>query len=91
VILIVKSLNVLFPSAALLALAATLTGCGQTGPLYMPTPPAKPANATLGATPLATPAPAPTSAPSPAPVQTTAPAPGAGTAQPSPTSVPPQQ
>jgi len=84
VILIVKSPTALFPAAALLALAASaLTGCGQTGPLYMPTPPAKPANATLGATPLATPA--------PAPAQATAPSPGAGTAQPSPTNVPPQQ
>jgi len=88
VILIVKSPTALFPAAALLALAATaLTGCGQTGPLYMPTPPARPANATLGSTPLATPAPAPTSAPA----QSTAPSPGAGTAQPSPTNVPPQQ
>ncbi|MEW6022113.1 MAG: lipoprotein [Pseudomonadota bacterium] len=79
-----KSPTALFPAAALLALAASaLTGCGQTGPLYMPTPPAKPANATLGATPLATPA--------PAPAQATAPSPGAGTAQPSPTNVPPQQ
>ena len=83
-ILIVKSPTALFPAAALLALAASaLTGCGQTGPLYMPTPPAKPApaaaNATLGSTPAATPAPV------------TVPSPGAGTAQPSPTSVPPQQ
>jgi predicted small lipoprotein YifL len=86
VILIVKSPTALFPAAALLALAASaLTGCGQTGPLYMPTPPAKPANATLGATPLATPASAA------APAQSTPPSPGAGTAQPSPTNVPPQQ
>jgi predicted small lipoprotein YifL len=40
VILIVKSPSA-FLFAALLALG--LTGCGQTGPLYMPKPPAKPA------------------------------------------------
>ncbi|MCC2961357.1 lipoprotein [Massilia sp. IC2-278] len=75
------------PIALFVLIASALTGCGQTGPLYMPMPPARPApaNATLGAMPLATPAPAS------APVQTTAPSPGAGTAQPSPTNVPPQQ
>ncbi|MEW6760403.1 MAG: lipoprotein [Pseudomonadota bacterium] len=36
---------------ALLCGAVLVTGCGQTGPLYMPTPPAKPA-------PSATPLPA---------------------------------
>jgi predicted small lipoprotein YifL len=40
VILIVKSPSALFIAAAL---ALALTGCGQTGPLYMPKPPAKPA------------------------------------------------
>jgi len=40
VILIVKSPSAL-PIIAALALA--LTGCGQTGPLYMPKVPAKPA------------------------------------------------
>jgi len=40
VILIVKSPIALLPAAVLLA--ATLAGCGQTGPLYMPKPPAKP-------------------------------------------------
>ncbi|WP_084677094.1 LPS translocon maturation chaperone LptM [Massilia niastensis] len=40
-ILIVKSSIALLPGAALLALA--LSGCGQTGPLYLPNPPAKPA------------------------------------------------
>jgi len=71
------------PIALFILIASALSGCGQTGPLYMPTPPAKkapaPANATLGSTPLATPAPTPV------------PSPGATTAQPSPTSVPPQQ
>nr|WP_267876143.1 lipoprotein [Massilia sp. ST3] len=38
-ILIVKS------SLALLLTAVALGGCGQTGPLYMPNPPAKPAPA----------------------------------------------
>ncbi|MGI4721064.1 MAG: LPS translocon maturation chaperone LptM [Janthinobacterium lividum] len=33
--------------------AGALSGCGQTGPLYMPTPPAKPApGATAAANPL---------------------------------------
>jgi predicted small lipoprotein YifL len=38
VILIVKS-----SLALIIAAAALLAGCGQTGPLYMPKPPAKPA------------------------------------------------
>jgi len=46
VILIVKS-PIALPFAAALALfavsAVSLTGCGQTGPLYMPHPPTKPA------------------------------------------------
>ncbi|WP_426175802.1 LPS translocon maturation chaperone LptM [Massilia sp. TWR1-2-2] len=29
--------------ALIIGIAALLAGCGQTGPLYMPTPPAKPA------------------------------------------------
>ncbi|MEW6373686.1 MAG: lipoprotein [Pseudomonadota bacterium] len=45
-----KSPIALLPAAVLLAV--TLAGCGQTGPLYMPTPPAKPANATLSSTPV---------------------------------------
>ncbi|MFC4933336.1 LPS translocon maturation chaperone LptM [Massilia sp. GCM10023247] len=56
------------PNALLLAvvLAATaLAGCGQTGPLYMPKPPAKPAAQTPAP---ATPAPAATP-PTPAPAQ----------------------
>jgi len=58
VILIVKSPIALLPAAAFVTLAASaLSGCGQTGPLYMPTPPAKPANATLSSTPaMSTPA-----------------------------------
>jgi predicted small lipoprotein YifL len=40
VILIVKSSLALFIGAA-----ALLAGCGQTGPLYMPKPPARPAPA----------------------------------------------
>lgn len=52
-ILIVKSPNALLPAAALAIFAAcALSACGQTGPLYMPTPPAKPANATLSSTPV---------------------------------------
>lgn len=52
-ILIVKSPNALLPAAALAIFAASaLSACGQTGPLYMPTPPAKPANATLSSTPV---------------------------------------
>lgn len=42
-ILIVKS-SLALPTAAIL-LAGLLAGCGQTGPLYMPNPPAKPAPA----------------------------------------------
>jgi predicted small lipoprotein YifL len=38
VILIVKS-----SLALIIGAAALLAGCGQTGPLYMPKPPAKPA------------------------------------------------
>ncbi|MCA1247417.1 lipoprotein [Massilia oculi] len=37
-----KSTTALLSGAALLAV---LSGCGQTGPLYMPNPPAKPAPA----------------------------------------------
>jgi predicted small lipoprotein YifL len=40
----VKSPNALLPAIVVAtALATLLAGCGQTGPLYMPTPPAKPA------------------------------------------------
>lgn len=42
-ILIVKSFLALTTAAAVLSLG--LAGCGQTGPLYMPKPPAKPAPA----------------------------------------------
>ncbi|MBQ5939996.1 lipoprotein [Massilia sp. AB1] len=39
----VKS-SIALPTAAVL-LAASLSGCGQTGPLYLPNPPARPASA----------------------------------------------
>ncbi|WP_306395286.1 LPS translocon maturation chaperone LptM [Telluria beijingensis] len=42
-ILIVKSTLALLPGAVLLA--GALSGCGQTGDLYMPTPPSRPAPA----------------------------------------------
>ncbi|QOL50429.1 LPS translocon maturation chaperone LptM [Massilia litorea] len=59
--------------AAALTVAA-LAGCGQTGPLYMPKPPAKPAAAPAKpVTPIVAPttdaAPAQTLTPTPAPVQ----------------------
>jgi len=44
VILIVKSTLALL---SLTAVVATLSGCGQTGELYMPTPPNRPAPAPL--------------------------------------------
>jgi len=64
VILIVKSPTALLIPAALAAIV--LSGCGQTGPLYMPRPPAKPA-----ATPVkpVTPVVAPTSEALPPPNQ----------------------
>ncbi|MBT9476926.1 lipoprotein [Polaromonas sp.] len=47
----------------LVAGAATLAGCGQKGPLFLPVPPVVPAAATATATPVTTPAnPAPTPA-----------------------------
>ncbi|HWJ96418.1 MAG TPA: lipoprotein [Telluria sp.] len=56
------------PSLALTTAAAALSlglaGCGQTGPLYMPKPPAKPAAAAT-----APPAQAGTNSSSPAPTQ----------------------
>jgi predicted small lipoprotein YifL len=69
VILIVKSSYALITAAAL-----ALAGCGQTGPLYMPKPPAKPAApAAKPATPVVAPAtqavPAQTLTPTPAPIQ----------------------
>ncbi|MBQ5961828.1 lipoprotein [Massilia sp. ZL223] len=36
--------SIALPTAAVL-LAASLSGCGQTGPLYLPNPPARPAPA----------------------------------------------
>jgi predicted small lipoprotein YifL len=50
VILIVKPSLALFIGAA-----ALLAACGQTGPLYMPKPPAKPAKPATVITPPATP------------------------------------
>jgi predicted small lipoprotein YifL len=59
VILIVKSPIALLPAAALALFAASaLSGCGQTGPLYMPPPTAKPnalSSTPVMSTPAATP------------------------------------
>ncbi|MGJ9418921.1 lipoprotein [Massilia sp. CMS3.1] len=68
-ILIVKSPSAL-PFAA--ALVLVLAGCGQTGPLYMPTPPAKPAAAPIQPV---TPVVAPASQAAPAAAQTANPVP----------------
>jgi len=63
-ILIVK-FTLALPVAAVATVAAVfLTGCGQTGPLYMPKPPNKPA-ADKPAAELAKPGVAPPSAPVP--------------------------
>jgi predicted small lipoprotein YifL len=56
VILIVKSSSAL-NIGAIAMVFASLAGCGQTGPLYMPKPPAKPAaSAPAPAAPATTPA-----------------------------------
>jgi predicted small lipoprotein YifL len=49
VILIVKSSFALL--VGMTVLASTLSACGQTGPLYMPKPPAKPVPATSNPVP----------------------------------------
>ena len=69
-ILIVKS--TIAPLCAAVLMSVLLAGCGQTGPLYMPKPPAKPAAAP--AKPV-TPVVAPTSETAPVPAQTLVPAP----------------
>ncbi|WP_373889852.1 lipoprotein [Massilia sp. H6] len=48
-ILIVKSPIALLGSAGLVA--ALLSGCGQTGPLYLPNPPARPVPAAVAEQP----------------------------------------
>jgi predicted small lipoprotein YifL len=60
VILIVKS-----TLALVIGAAALLAGCGQTGPLYMPKPPARPAPAATPVQPPAIPV-APVTIPTPA-------------------------
>jgi len=62
VILIVKSLFSRNTGIAAVVLSGLLlAGCGQTGPLYMPTPPAKPAPKAGAPLPLPLPSPTPTS------------------------------
>lgn len=56
-------------AAAALALAATLGGCGQTGPLYLP----ERGKVVTRPAPTAAPAPAPAPAPTPAPAPATPP------------------
>lgn len=47
-----STIALLSGAAVLAALAAGLAGCGQTGPLYMPNPPAKPAATPVPAQPV---------------------------------------
>jgi len=74
VILIVKSPFALLTSLAILS---GLSACGQTGPLYLPKPPARPAAAKPAATPAGTTNTTNGTTPTP-PVQLSPPAPAAG-------------
>lgn len=73
-ILIVKSPFALLTSLATLM---ALSACGQTGPLYLPKPPARPAAAQPAATPAGTTTTTNGTTPTP-PVQLSPPAPAAG-------------
>lgn len=74
-ILIVKSPFALLTSLATLM---ALSACGQTGPLYMPKPPARPAAASTSAAPAGT----TNSTSTPSATQITPPAPAAGVTPP---------